>query len=452
MWDKLTIFSINNSHWTQAWMKRFCNSTDLAEAGLYKIRGTGVYQLLWMFLLMPFSDLKIYQFKHTDLPVPGRDAFYRFLGKAKYNWAKLLMRVSTRQINELNTLTDSSNPRVLIVDSSSYKRDRSKRVEYLGWQYDYNEARHYRGFRLLAAGWSDGHSFVPMGFELLTNQDDDKRLGPDPEVDRRTHGGRRCRQALGKSTDLTEDLVRQADNQNIDFDYLAIDSGFAYPGLLYRLHNITPVICRLKNDAKITYRHGDHIYDLTGLYQLVRRRSRRKKSSTSIIGSIVVGMLSGPKMRIVFVRDRKNPDQWIALASTDTEETPTDICRIYAMRWDIEVFFKMIKQHLSLYQMQPRGYTSMIGYISIVFMRYMMFSYYHRNQIDQMTLPGMFRMCAKQLQQASLGYCLMLLQSELIQSVRHNPMKPVIECVDLLVAHLHGFTEMICSNLLSTKT
>lgn len=210
-------------------------------------------------------------------------------------------------------------------------------------------------------------------------------------------------------------------------------------------------MCRLKNSAKITYRHNNRIYDLEGLYQWVCRH-RRRKNEDPIIGSITVQMLSGPTLRIVFVRDRHDSGQWIALASTDSKMSSQQVCRIYTRRWDIEVFFKMIKQHMSLYGMQPRNYTSIIGYISIVFMRYMMFSYYHRTQIDEMTLPGMFRLCAKQLQAATIEYCLMLVQCELIQSVCRNPMKPIIEYVDTLTGHLQNFNYMMRSNLLSTNT
>ncbi|MFO8028892.1 MAG: hypothetical protein R6U28_03450 [Cyclonatronaceae bacterium] len=36
----------------------------------------------------------------------------------------------------------------------------------------------------------------------------------------------------------------------------------------------------------------------------------------------------------------------------------------------------------SLYDTKPRSYVSMVAYTSIVFMRYMMFIYYQRVQID----------------------------------------------------------------------
>jgi len=39
-----------------------------------------------------------------------------------------------------------------------------------------------------------------------------------------------------------------------------------------------------------------------------------------------------------------NHDRWIGLACTDTEITPDRVCRIYAKRWAIEVFFKQAKQ------------------------------------------------------------------------------------------------------------
>ena len=79
--------------------------------------------------------------------------------------------VSLRLIEELQPLTSASQDRVLIVDDSPYKRDRSKKVEYLGRQYDHSSHTYYKGSRMLTMAWSDGHSLVPVDFDLLSNSD-----------------------------------------------------------------------------------------------------------------------------------------------------------------------------------------------------------------------------------------------------------------------------------------
>jgi len=61
-----------------------------------------------------------------------------------------------------------------------------------------------------------------------------------------------------------------------------------------------------------------------------------------------------------------------AVLSTDTTLNE-EIIRIYGKRWDIELFFKVIKSHLSLAkEFQGRSYDMMLAYTTIVFMRYSM--------------------------------------------------------------------------------
>lgn len=450
MTDKLLIYSINNSNWMHAWMKQFCNSSDLTDAGLYKLRGFGVAKLMGLFLLLPFSGLRIYEFKKTDLPVPGRDAFYRLLGHPGYNWGKLLYRIACRLIGEFNPLTSRKTPRVWIIDESPYKRSRSKTVQYLGLQYDHSDGTYYRGFRLLVMGWSDGHSFVPCQMELLTNAEAAKRIGPDPNLDRRSCAGKRVGQATRKATELAEEMVARGVGQGLDADYVVVDSWFAQPGVLKRMATHCPVVCRLKDLPKITYRHHGRIYRLQGLYEQARRISRRAKNDP-IIASMRVQMVGGPEVRVVFVRDAGNPGKWMALASTDTGLRAEQICRIYAYRWDIEVFFKMIKQHLGLHGLELRNYVSMIAYTSIVLMRYMMLAYYQRLQCDQKTLPGIFREVAKELQAATLVYCLNVLQWEMAEMIFSDPLQPVILIYEKFTSSMQNLAQLIYGNLLVNK-
>jgi hypothetical protein len=53
-----------------------------------------------------------------------------------------------------------------------------------------------------------------------------------------------------------------------------------------------------------------------------------------------------------------------------------EIERIYGKRWDIEVFFKMAKQHLKLAkEIQCRDFDALIAHTTMVFMRYMFLAY-----------------------------------------------------------------------------
>ena len=55
---------------------------------------------------------------------------------------------------------------------------------------------------------------------------------------------------------------------------------------------------------------------------------------------------NGIDARIVCVRDCNKHKDWIAIICTDMSLSEQDIIRIYGHRWDIEVFFKWIKQNI----------------------------------------------------------------------------------------------------------
>ena len=77
---------------------------------------------------------------------------------------------------------------------------------------------------------------------------------------------------------------------------------------------------------------------------------------------ISVGDISS---KLVFVRDRRKKD-WLVLISTNPELSNEEIVRLYGRRWDIEVFFKMAKQHLKLVkEIQTRDFDSLVAHTSI---------------------------------------------------------------------------------------
>lgn len=72
----------------------------------------------------------------------------------------------------MSRLTDKSRPKVFIFDDSAYDRNRSKKVELLSRCFDHAslKMRFYKGFRMLTMGWSDGHTFMPIDFSLVSSK------------------------------------------------------------------------------------------------------------------------------------------------------------------------------------------------------------------------------------------------------------------------------------------
>ena len=229
-----------NNSWLIAWTKKFCNATLLYRADMFKRSGHSALRLLQIFLALPFSNDKLYRFQGAHNSLPERSAFYEFLTQKQYNWELFVFTVAQQVITFLTSLTPARRKRVLILDDSPYKRDRSKKVELLGRHYDHNDNSYYKGFRMLSLAWSDGHSLIPLGFELLSNADNQKRIGAIPDYDGRTRFGKRCKRATQKTVDVASTLLKRVGKKALKPIIWCVIAGFRSP---IRCLNLA-LICR----------------------------------------------------------------------------------------------------------------------------------------------------------------------------------------------------------------
>jgi len=96
-----------------------------------------------------------------------------------------------------------------------------------------------------------------------------------------------------------------------------------------------------------------------------------------------------------------------------------EIVRIYGKRWDIEVFFKMLKHYLNLErEVQLRDYDELIGHITITMCRYIFLAYEQRCHDDPRTLGSLFYACSDELQDLNLIEALNRILSLAIDKVR----------------------------------
>lgn len=161
----------------------------LKKAGITKTKGTSTLTLFTFLFSLIFEGKTLFcTLSNWRSPSDfKKDTVYRFMNDPLYNWRKFLLNVSSFVIGKLHRLTSvTSQARVLIVDDSSFYRAYSKRVENLAWQYDHALHRAYKGFRMLALGFSDGHSFIPVDFALLSGSN---KVGKNTSSDQRTSGG-----------------------------------------------------------------------------------------------------------------------------------------------------------------------------------------------------------------------------------------------------------------------
>lgn len=320
---------------------------------------------------------------------PGKDAVYRFLNHTGFAWRRFLLFLSVDAVNKTSALTSDNRISVFIVDDSMYERNRSKCVELLARCRDHARNCYYKGFRMLTLGWSDGHTFIPVDFSLLSSAK--SRIQEiNPSIDKRTHGYKRRVEALLPAPEIIPAMIDRALSVGMKSSYVLMDSWFTHAPLLQAvLGTGLNVIGMVKADNK-RYLHGGRRLSLQELYYAatpVQVQVMKK----GILRSIHTQLSPGIPVTMVFVRHRTNKNEWLAILCTDTTLTAEEIIKIYGIRWDIEVFFKCTKSLLRLQkEFQGRSYDMLISHTTIVFSRYILLAWQHRQSTDDRTLGNLF--------------------------------------------------------------
>jgi hypothetical protein len=400
-----------------SFMKEFKIGTLLHRNGIRKVRGVSPLTLFTVIFTLPFEGVTFSQ-GIVNNPCLGfkKDAAYDFIKNPKHNWRKFMLALVAIIVRFIDVLTDDQREKVLIFDDSTYDRSRSKVVELLAWIYDHNSGRSLKGFKLLTLGWSDGNSFLPLDFVLCSSAKANKRLqGIRKNLDKRSCGYKRRLEAMTKSTEHLETMVKRVLRLGIRADYILMDSWFCFPALLARLGQHIPVICMAKDMPNIFYRHKGQWVKLSKLYSLLRKRPGKAK----ILTSVVTETKTGQKVKIVFVRHRHKKRHWLAILSTRIDLPDEEIVRIYGKRWDIEVFFKMMKHYLNLErEAQLRDYDGMVGHITIAMSRYIFLAFEQRCHDDPRTLGTLFYACCDEMQDLSLVEAFQRLLSLAMEKIR----------------------------------
>ena len=378
---------------------KFNIATSLHRSGIRKRHGHSVRSLIMAIFTLPFLGKNFFRgIAINDNIAFGKDAAYDVLKGCRSNWRRLLLIIGIKLYGFLNRLTDEERESVLIVDDSPYDRSRSKAVELLSRVWDHSNGRLIKGFRMLTLCWSDGTSCLPLDFSLLSSADAKKRLCENRKsMDKRCCAWKRRQEAIIKAPENLEAMVKRILAAGVQAKYLLMDSWFTMPATVAALSKHIDVIGMVKKTPKIHYGYNGQRIDLKAIYRKLKKRRGRAK----ILASTIVTLKEGLSAKLVFVRDRRKKD-WLALLSTDLELSNEDIVRIYGKRWDIEVFFKMAKQHLNLVkEIQCRDYDALVAHTSIVFMRYMFLAYQYRIETDNRTFGELFYACCDEVSDIS---------------------------------------------------
>lgn len=207
----------------------------LRRANITKTCGVSAYEVFQFLLLLVFQGKNLFRFlnsKHKEQAV-SKNTYYRFLNEVSYNWSRFLMLLAVKVTSAFDRLTRPERVNVLILDDSVIKRNRSKKMELLARVYDHVEHKFQKGFTLLTLGWSDGYSFVPTGFNLLSSASESNRYNAvSDSIDHRTNGYKVRKASMMHKTDVAVQLIRNVLTAGIKADYVLMDTWFTTEPML----------------------------------------------------------------------------------------------------------------------------------------------------------------------------------------------------------------------------
>lgn len=420
--DKIGIF--------KDYFSAFKIGTLLNKTGITKTKGVSPLTIFTIVFNLAFIRENLYQgiVKNKSVSI-DKDAVYNFLNSSTYNWRRFTLLLVRRIYFIIRNLLDDASEEVLIFDDSTYDRSRSKKVELLSRVFDHTTKKYIKGFRMLTLGWSDGNSFLGIDFALLSSAKISNRYNEiNPDIDKRSCGYKRRSEAITKTTEHLVPMVKRALSIGIRAKYVVMDSWFSMPSAIAALREHIHVICMLKDQPKWLYEYKGKKLRLSDLYG----KLKKKRGKAKIKANVLVTLSNGKQARIIFVScDKKRG--WLALLSTDLSLPDEEIVRLYGKRWDIEVFFKMCKQHLKLVkEIQLRNYDGLIGHTSLVFARYNLLSLFQRQRVDQRSFGELFRACHEEMVNISF-----------IESL-----KKIMQLSMEILRKAHGFSEQVIQSML----
>lgn len=365
------------------------------------------FEIFQFLLLMVFQGCNLYRFlgsKKQDIAC-SKSTYHRFLSNEHYNWRKFVTLLAVKVTSSFNRLTREDRFHALVLDDSVIPRERSKKVELLAFIFDHVCNKAVKGFNLLTLGWTDGFSFIPVAFNMLTSAKQDKRLNDvNPGIDKRTNGYKNRVSAMLQKPDAAIEMIHNALSAGVEASFVLMDTWFTNEPFIRRILDEGLDVIGMLKDNKQKY----HCYGkLYGIEQLALMFAR-KNVPGEIFGSVIVRTKKKKiPVKLVFLRNRNKRSEYIVILSTDCSLSDAEIIRRYSYRWQIECCFKVCKSLLKLgREFQPVNYDTTVSSTALVFTRFILLEWIRRQNSDAHTLGEIFFYCYDDVRDIELSEAL----------------------------------------------
>jgi hypothetical protein len=124
-------------------------------------------------------------------------------------------------------LTSENRINAIVIDDTFYGKLRSKCVELLANVHDHagKGSKFKKGFRMLTLGWTDGNTFIPLIFSLLSSEDKKNRYCEMKDgLDKRSIAYKHRTQAITKAPAVMLEMLRTVVKSGIQAKHVLFDS------------------------------------------------------------------------------------------------------------------------------------------------------------------------------------------------------------------------------------
>lgn len=411
----------------RGFLHQFAVGDLLRKCRAHKIKGFPVLQIFIYLLGCMFSPISTYMAMKTETYKEefSKNTIYRFCNDAGINWHKFIRLLSERVIRTfMRPATSDNRIEYFVFDDTPFPKS-GKKTELIAKFFNHVNMTYPLGFRILTMIWSDEYSSIPIDFCPLSSGNDELVKCPARKYDKRTIAGQIRRQAQQKAPDIMVDMIKKALRIGHSANYVLFDSWFSSPKAITAIKKEIGlnVITMLKKSGKVFYEYDGQQLDIKKIYSMNRKRPGRCKYLLSVKVNLIQkksgNVISSIPARIVYVRNKSDRKDWIALISTDLEISEEEIIRRYGTRWNIEVYFKTCKQYLKLLkECNSPSFDAFTCHLAIVAVRYMIVSVSQRSNADDRTIGELFWIFTAEVAEINYNHSLCLILQALLETVQ----------------------------------
>jgi len=282
----------------------------------------------------------------------------------------------------------SGSPRCLILDDSDIPKT-GRYIEKVSRIWDHVSRRYILGFKLLAMGYWDGVSFIPLDFSLHRERgrNADKPFGLKKKEYRKqykkkrkngTHSWDRAREADSTKIESALKMFWRAISQGVKVDYVLMDSWFTCEAFVRAVKRVKKQTVHLIGMYKIPKTKFNYLGDMFTHSQIRNKLGKMKRCrKLRLYYKEALVDYNGVPIKMFFSRQGTN-GKWRVFITTDTELSFIRMIEIYQIRWTVEVFFKEAKQLLGLGRCQSNDFDAQIADTTITMIQHMLLTLKYR--------------------------------------------------------------------------